>query len=1151
MASLFQSELSTQPSKDSSSGSKSDKSTSSSRSAKLFTMVKQRALGSGSDSSTKTSTTKTITSQMSHSSEDLLGSGKSIDAPTERPAVPELRTPPETRPSTSGSPSQGFVSPTSGSKLRSGHLVRPVSSAFDIDARNAYRMSMADVFGRSFTPHPPTGAKQPQATAAAAASNTLGHRALVSDMLHIIVGAAHGLRRIQLDGHHLSLGELVSISRFGAACSPHEGCRPEIERSRRILLDTVDTGDIVYGVNTMYGGNAAAPSTPGNVQNALTGLLYGIMPSELTLSVSAPFTLSADANYTNPPSLVGPASSTQFASTIAQSHALPVAWVRGAMVLRTNTFMRGNSAVRWEVIETLSQMIAEEVTPLVPSQGSISASGDLSPLAYIAYAMAGNPGVQVLKGRGPSVKLWSCSLALRSASITPLTFSAKEVLAITNGTSVSCSVAAHGLADAHVLMLLAQLVTAANAEAMMASQDSFDAFLSDECRPHPGQIEIAGNLRAFLSGSVLTHKGKSPRSPLARCLQLALELNDYEAAELGNIGEAFFLRQDRYPFRTAPQWLGPPVEDLMHAHRTLTIEMNSVNDNPIVEGSSSAGPRIMHGGNFQALAVTNATEKVRDAAAYVGRRILFAQQEELVNPALSCGLPANLTLAEPSEEGGFKGVSIGCAALASELGYLANRAGHFVQSAELHNQSLNSLALISARSTASSIETLTKLVCHTIVMACQALDVRTCFISHLRLLATELSDWLGLSDSIAPSSSVSVMNHIGTPTTKSELDLRPRRRALHKLMAVMALALMRHTSLDSVARATIAAKEGARAMLEVQMEEALQPRKEKRVKDKRSARAEVSVCSVLLSGAQLYLQAENVPHLDVPDAAAEETLSNERGDSDAGTRRRGRSLHTDASSMADRSRVSSDPFSIASAADFPEPEPEPVQQQPPKPDSAPAAELFFYVLEPALAHVVQRTFVRSRDAYFRASRQKPAKSESPSSSHEWNQPIATSARMKAPSRAVVSAHDAMAALPTSPIPYLGKGTAALYRMVRHQVGIRMHRNVGLDQPGVEPSANRADRQQWQRRRQRQSRRQEETEHGAGNGSGSGGRPTSRAGDDDINAGDDGIGNGCDSDEEEDEGPRRTLGEKMSVLYEALRNPVELLQGLDAIISVAE
>lgn len=190
----------------------------------------------------------------------------------------------------------------------------------------------------------------------------------------------------------------------------------------------------------------------------------------------------------------------------------------------------------------------------------------------------------------------------------------------------------------------------------------------------------------------------------------------------------------------------------------------------------------LHGGNFQALSVTRAAEKVRDVCAYIGR-MLFAQEAELVNPAMSNGLGCNLAPGEPSMDGGLKGVDIGSASYVSELGYLANRAGHYVQSAELHNQSINSLALISARYTVNATETLAKLMSNAIYVACQAVDLRALFVRFLSKLHATL------------------------------LELcQQDKRLSRKLLAVVAVNMMRHTALDLGKRGGISAQFAARAV---------------------------------------------------------------------------------------------------------------------------------------------------------------------------------------------------------------------------------------------------------------------------------------------------------------------------------------------------
>ncbi|KAK1950767.1 PAL-domain-containing protein [Colletotrichum sublineola] len=181
------------------------------------------------------------------------------------------------------------------------------------------------------------------------------------------------------------------------------------------------------------------------------------------------------------------------------------------------------------------------------------------------------------------------------------------------------------------------------------------------------------------------------------------------------------LRQDRYSLRTASQWIGPVLEDFGLAYDQLTIELNSVTDNPLID--TQAG-RVLHGSNFQARAVTSAVEKLRQGLQSIGR-MLFTQCTEMINPATSWGLPPNLCSDAANDSFLFKGLDVVVAALTSELGFLANPVGSHVQTAEMGNQALNSLALVSARYTLEAVDVLSQIASAHLLAVCQALDSRT------------------------------------------------------------------------------------------------------------------------------------------------------------------------------------------------------------------------------------------------------------------------------------------------------------------------------------------------------------------------------------------------------------------------------------------
>lgn len=178
------------------------------------------------------------------------------------------------------------------------------------------------------------------------------------------------------------------------------------------------------------------------------------------------------------------------------------------------------------------------------------------------------------------------------------------------------------------------------------------------------------------------------------------------------------------------------LEDLVLAHQQISIECNSATDNPLVTPKGE----FLHGGNFQAKAVTSAMEKTRQAVQGIGRMI-FSQCTELMNPATNRGLPPNLVVEDPSITLIFKGTDLNIAALAAELGFLANPVNH-VQTAEMGNQSLNSLALISARYTQTANEVLSQLIAAHLIAACQALDLRAMNALFLQLYQPQFEQLL-------------------------------------------------------------------------------------------------------------------------------------------------------------------------------------------------------------------------------------------------------------------------------------------------------------------------------------------------------------------------------------------------------------------------
>ncbi|KAJ5673259.1 hypothetical protein N7507_002386 [Penicillium longicatenatum] len=384
------------------------------------------------------------------------------------------------------------------------------------------------------------------------------------------------------------------------------------------------------------------------------------------------------------------------------SHALPRDVVRGAMVLRCNSLLRGHSAVRMEIIDLVLQALNHRVTPIIPLRGSISASGDLSPLSYIGGLVEGNSDAMVqMKTKEDAAS------ALRMLGIMPLTLRAKEALGLMNGTAPSAAAAALVLHDTNTLAILVQLLTAMATEALLGSVDNYHEFIS-QCRPHPGQAEVVTNIKKFLTGSKFSQKTQVKQQGLV---------------------------QDRYALRTAPQWIGPQLEDLSLANQQIITELNSSTDNPLID---VAGDRFHHGGNFQAASVTSAMEKTRVALVMFGR-LLVSQCNEIINPIMNKGLSPNLCIDDPSLSFTCKGVDINMSSYFSELALISSPAAAHVHVSEMGNQSVNSLALIAARFASQSADILHTMSAAHLYVLCQALDLRALEKDFLGTIEFQLS----------------------------------------------------------------------------------------------------------------------------------------------------------------------------------------------------------------------------------------------------------------------------------------------------------------------------------------------------------------------------------------------------------------------------
>lgn len=320
---------------------------------------------------------------------------------------------------------------------------------------------------------------------------------------------------------------------------------------------------------------------------------------------------------------------------------LAIAETRAMMLLRANSLSKGYSGVRAVVIDTLCEMLNRGVTPMVPSQGSVGASGDLAPLAHLALALIGEGECFDEKGLRTSA-----AEALRRVQIKPLIPEAKEAVSMLNGTQGMLAVGVLALLAAETLVDSADVIGALTLDALRGTDVAFDERIH-QARPHSGQLSGAANLRRLLEGSQLRESHR----------------------DCGRV-------QDAYSLRCMPQVHGAVRDTLAHCREVLETEVNSAIDNPLVfpadRKSVSGEGDVLSGGNFHGQPVAFVLDFLGialSALAGISERRL----ERLVNPALNEGLPPFLAAAAGLNSG-FMLAQVAAAALVSENKVLAHPA---------------------------------------------------------------------------------------------------------------------------------------------------------------------------------------------------------------------------------------------------------------------------------------------------------------------------------------------------------------------------------------------------------------------------------------------------------------------------------------------
>lgn len=465
---------------------------------------------------------------------------------------------------------------------------------------------------------------------------------------------------ITVDQSRLRIADIVAIAhqRVGVELSAQPEFRAAISRGADFLDRLLTEEGIIYGVTTGYG-DSCTVDVPSELVAELPQHLYTYHGCGLGTCFSAEQT-------------------------------------RAIMAVRLISLCKGYSGVSIDLLEQITQLLNHDILPLIPSEGSVGASGDLTPLSYLAAALCGEREVLYQGQQVDAVD------ALQSAGIAPLTLRPKEALAIMNGTAVMTALACLAFDRAAYLTQLATKITAMATLALDGNPQHFNATLFS-VKPHPGMQQVAGWLRQDLPCQQTERNGKR--------------------------------LQDRYSIRCAPHVIGVLADALPFFCDLIENELNSANDNPIIDAE---GEHVLHGGHFYGGHIAFAMDSMKNAVANIAD-LLDRQMALLVDNRYNHDLPANLSGAQGSRatiNHGLKALQISASAWTAEALKLTMPASVFSRSTECHNQDKVSMGTIAARDCLRVLELTEQVVAALLITVRQGVELRCCLNPATQLQAS-------------------------------------------------------------------------------------------------------------------------------------------------------------------------------------------------------------------------------------------------------------------------------------------------------------------------------------------------------------------------------------------------------------------------------
>jgi histidine ammonia-lyase len=454
---------------------------------------------------------------------------------------------------------------------------------------------------------------------------------------------------IALTGNDLTFEQLYGVALRAEAVGLTPAAMERMKASRAVVDRVVATGTAAYGINTGFGKLASVRISPEQVRQLQVNLVRSH-----ACGVGAPL------------------SETE---------------TRAMMLLRANALAKGFSGVRPQVVETLCAMLNAKVHPVIPSQGSVGASGDLAPLAHLAQVVIGE-GRAAYQG-----EVVAGGEAMRRAGISPVALEAKEGLSLLNGTQGMLALLSLALHEADIFVDTADVAAALSLDALRGSPGAFDARIM-HARAYAGAATTARNLAHLNEGSQIRESHRS-------------------AAKDPRV-------QDAYSLRCTPQVHGAVRDSLAQAREIAAVELNSATDNPLVFVRDASNGDIISGGNFHGQPLAMAADQVAIAIATLGG-IVERRIEQMTNPLTSM-LPAFLT-PEPGLNSGFMIAQVAAAALTSENKALATP--HSVDSISTsgNQEDYVSMGMSGARRLERMLQNLRHTIAIELLCACQGIDL--------------------------------------------------------------------------------------------------------------------------------------------------------------------------------------------------------------------------------------------------------------------------------------------------------------------------------------------------------------------------------------------------------------------------------------------